>query len=70
MLHAGWHVVEASGLEFNLVSLTSEDRLADDHGVRLVCRMPMLAHVKTLGGSDQQLGGMRIWIYVQYGNFG
>ena len=69
MHHLGGQIIERARPLLDLVAVAREGGLADDHGVRLVGAVPVLAHVKCLGRADEQLGGVGLWIDMQDGDF-
>src|SRR6476620_4880643 len=65
MHHAGRHVINAAWSKLHSVSLTCECGFTTDHCVGLVCRMPVLPHMKGFRRADQQLGGFGLWVYMR-----
>ena len=53
MHHPRRHVVKAARAELRLFSIALKGGCAGDHRVRLICRMPVLANVKSFGCTNR-----------------
>ena len=70
MHHFRRHEVKSAGIEIELLAVARERRHADDHRVRFIGGVPMLAHVDRFRRANQQTGRVRLWINTQNTNLG
>jgi hypothetical protein len=69
MNHLCRHIIESPRVQLDLLALTGQDRFPENHGVRLICSVPMLAHMDRFRRANEQAGSLCFRINMEKTDF-